>query len=118
MYTFLASAEEVLLEEWLTPQLRHRGLMEDVCLQHDRAPAHFTSRNVRDILNEHYLGRWIDRGSPIFPLPLSRPQHSPEFAALDNSLWGIIKGQVVAHLYRNNDELYRAVQQALTTITP
>jgi hypothetical protein len=49
-----------MLEVWLTPQLRDRGLGEDVWLQHDAAPTHF-ALTVRDILNEHLTG------------PLNRP---------------------------------------------
>jgi hypothetical protein len=44
--------------------------MEDVWLQHDGAPAHFTL-TVCDILNEHFPGRWIGRGSPTSSASLS-----------------------------------------------
>jgi hypothetical protein len=73
---------------------------------------------VHDILNEHFPGYWIGRGSPTSPTPLTWPPCSPDLTTLDNSLWGIIKGQVAAHRYHNTDELCRAVEQALTTITP
>jgi len=58
-----------MLETWLIPQLRDRGLLDDVWLQHDGAPAHF-ALSVRDVLNERFPGRSIGRGSPTSPAPL------------------------------------------------
>jgi hypothetical protein len=81
-----------MLEVWLIPQFRDRGLMGDVWLQHDGAPAHF-ALTVRHILNEHFPGRWIGCGSPTSPATLSWPPHSP-------------------------DELRRAMEQVFTTIMP
>ena len=51
-----------VLETWLIPQLRDRGLLDDVWLQHDGATAHF-ALSVRDVLNESFPGRSIGRGS-------------------------------------------------------
>jgi hypothetical protein len=73
---------------------------------------------VHNILNEHYLGCWIGCGSPASPVPLSWPPYSPDLTTLNNSLWGIIKGQVAAHLYHNNNEVCIAVEQVFTTIMP
>ena len=73
-----------MLETWLIPQLRDRGLLDDVWLQHDGAPAHFTL-SVRDILNERFPGRWIGRGSPTSPAPLPWPPRSPDLTTPDNS---------------------------------
>ena len=44
-----AASYSAMLESWLIPQLRDRGLLDDVWLQHDGAPAHF-ALSVRDIL--------------------------------------------------------------------
>jgi hypothetical protein len=112
-----AASYTEMLEVWLIPQLRDRGLMEDVWLQHDGAPAPF-ALTVLDIYNEHFSSHWVGCGSPASPVPLSWPPCSPDLTTPDNSLWGIIKGQVAAHRCRNNDELHRAVEQAFTTITP
>jgi hypothetical protein len=60
------------------------------------APAHF-ALSVRDILNERFPGRWIGRDSPTSPAPLPWPPHSPDLITPDSSLWGIIKGFVVAY---------------------
>jgi len=106
-----------MLETWLIPQLRDRGLLDDVWLQHDGAPAPFTL-SVRDILKERFPGRWIVRGSPTSPAPLPWPRNSPDLTTPDNSLWGIIKGRVPARRYNNNEDLRRAVEDAFHTVTP
>jgi hypothetical protein len=73
---------------WLISQLRDRGLMEDVWLQHDGAPAHF-ALTVCDILNKHFLGCWNGHGSPTSPTPLSWSPCSPDLTTPDNSLWAL-----------------------------
>ncbi|GFG30996.1 hypothetical protein Cfor_07983 [Coptotermes formosanus] len=77
-----------------------------------------TSLSVRDVLNEHFPCRWIGRGLPTSPAPLPWPPRSPDRTTPDSSLWGIIKGRVAARRYNNNEELRRAVEDALRTITP
>jgi len=106
-----------LLETWLIPQPRDRGLLHDVCLHHDGAPAHF-ALSVRDVLNEHFPGRCIGRGSPTSPASLPWPPRSPGFTIPDNSFWGIIKGRVAAHRYNNNEDLRIVVEDAFRTVTP
>jgi hypothetical protein len=112
-----ATSYSAMLETWLILQLRDRGLVGDVWLQHDRAPAHL-ALSVRDVLKEHFPGRWIGRGSPTSPAPLLWPPRSPDLTTPDNSLWGIIKGRVAARHYNNNEDLRRAVEDAFRTITP
>ena len=102
-----------MLEKWVVPQLRDKGLLENVWLQHNDAPAHFAS--VRSVLNQHFPGHWIGQGSLVSPAPL--PPRSPDLTIPDNSLLGIIKGQVSARRYNNNEDLQRAVE-AFQTITP
>jgi hypothetical protein len=105
-----------ILEAWLILHLRDRGLMEDVWLQHNRAPTHF-SLTVCNILNEHYLGHWIGCGSPT--LPFHYPgRHIVLVLPHQATLWAIIQGQVAVHCYCNSDKLCRAVEQAFTTIMP
>ncbi|GFG32650.1 hypothetical protein Cfor_04753 [Coptotermes formosanus] len=106
-----------ILGTWLIPQLRDSGLVDDVWLQHDRAPAHF-ALSVRDVLNEYFPGRWIGRGLPTSPAPLPWPPRSPDLTTPDNSLWGMIKGRVAARRYNNNEDLRRAVEDALRAVTP
>ena len=86
-------------------------------LRHDGAPALF-ALSVRDVLNEHFPGRWIGRGSPTPPAQLPWPLHRPDLTTADNSLWGIIKGRVAARRYNNNNDLRKAVEDAFRTITP
>jgi hypothetical protein len=45
-------------------------------------------------LNKYYPGCWIGCGSPS-PMPLTWPPRIPDCSTQDNSLWGIIKGQVL-----------------------
>jgi len=112
-----AASYLAMLETWLISQLRDRGLLDDVWLQQDGAPAHF-ALSVCDVLNEHFPGRWIGRGSPTSPAPLPWPPRSPDLTMPDNSLWGIIKGRVAARRYNNNKDLCRALEDAFRTITP
>jgi len=112
-----AASYSAMLETWLIPQLRDRGLLDDVWLQHDGAPAHF-ALSVCDVLNEHFPGRWIGRGLPTSRAPLPWPPRSPDLTTPDNSLWGIIKGRVAACRYNNNEDLRRVVVDAFRTITP
>jgi len=112
-----AASYLAMLETWLIPQLRDRGLLDDVWLQHDGAPAHF-ALSVHDVLNEHFPGCWIGHGSPTSPAPLPWPSHSPDLTTSDNLLWGIIKGRVAARRYNNNKDLRRAVEDAFCTVTP
>jgi len=110
-----AASYSSMLETWLIPQLRDRGLLDDVWLQHDGA--HF-ALSVRDVLNERFPGRSIGRGSPTSPAPLPWPPSSPDLTTPDNSLLGVIKGRVAARRYNNNEDLRRAVEDAFRTITP
>jgi hypothetical protein len=56
-----------------------------VWYMHDGAPAHF-SRVVRDVLNNTYHDRWIDRGGPT-----AWPPRSPDLNPLHFYLWGHLK---------------------------
>ena len=112
-----AASYSAMLETWLVPQLRERGLLDDVWLQHNGAPADF-ALSVRNVLNKHFPGRWIGRGLPTSPAPLPRPPPIPDLTTPDNSLWGIIKGRVAVRCYNNNEDLRRAVEDAFHTITP
>jgi len=76
-----AASYSAMLETWLIPQLRDRGLLDDMWQQHDGAPAHF-ALSVRDVLNERFPGRWIGRGSPTSPAPLPLPPRSPGLTLL------------------------------------
>jgi len=95
-------------------------LLEDVPLcvraelifQHDGAPPHF-SRQTREILNGHYLDRWIDRGGPIH-----WPARSPDLNVLDYFVWGHVKDLIEHRRDGNEDENREAILAAFNTITP
>ena len=78
-----------ILEDYLIPQLRDRGLLDDMWFQQDGAVAHF-ALCVRNILNKHFPGHWIDRSSAS-PTPLAWRPRSPDLTTLNNALWGINK---------------------------
>ena len=50
-----AVSYSAVLETWLIPQPRDRGLLDDAWLQHDGTPTQF-ALSVRDILNERFPG--------------------------------------------------------------
>jgi hypothetical protein len=110
-----ASCAEIL-GVWLILQLRDREDSRKMWLYPNGADAHF-ALSVRSTLNEHSFSHCIGSGSLTSPTPLSWPPCSSDLTAPDNSLWGVIKGQVAMHCYCSN-ELCRAVQQTFTTITP
>jgi hypothetical protein len=56
--TFFGATFEWDAQSLLIKQLRYRGLKEDVWLQHNGAPAHFTLI-VQDSLNIHHPGHYI-----------------------------------------------------------
>jgi hypothetical protein len=112
-----AASYLAMLQTWLKPQLRGRGPMDDVWLQHDRAHACF-SLSMRDVLNENSPDRWIRRGSPTPLAKLTWPQRRPDLTTSVNSLWGTIKGRVVAGRYANKENLRRAVDDVFSNITP
>ena len=106
-----------MLEDYLIPQLRDRGLLDDMWFQQHGTPAHF-ALCVRNILNKHFPGGWIDRSSSASPAPLAWPPRSPDLTTPNKALWGIIKDLVSARRYYCNNDLRRAVENAFTIITP
>lgn len=90
------------------------NLLEDVPLidrqnhwfMHDGAPAHYV-RNVRELLNERFNGKWIGRGGPI-----SWPARSPDLNPLDFCLWGWIKCLVYPTEINSEEELRQRIENA------
>ena len=83
-----------MLEMWLIPQLRDRGLLDDVWLQRDGAAAHL-SLSVRDVLNEHFQAA----GLAVAHRHLRHHCHGHHIVLTlphQTMLWGIIKGGVAA----------------------
>jgi hypothetical protein len=63
------------LGNWFVPQLEGSGLLGQVWLQQERAPAHYTI-TVREFLNEVFRDKWICRGLQRLPAPLGWPPRS------------------------------------------
>jgi hypothetical protein len=77
---------------------------------HDGAPAH-SSRDVMRYLDSHYPRRWIGRnGSVVWP------PRSPDLTPADFYLWGHLKSIVYAKRCNPRDELWNAIEAAVTTI--
>jgi hypothetical protein len=93
----------VMLWNWLIHELMNRGIMEQVWFQHNGASAHFML-TAHDVLQDNFPGWWIGRGSPTSS-PLPWPPRGPDLTTLNSSLWGFIKGKVVANQYNTNNEL-------------
>jgi hypothetical protein len=77
---------------------------------HDGALAHF-SRAVRDVFNNAYHDRWIDRGGPT-----AWPPRSPYLNPLDFYLWGHLKTLVYAAPVDNEEALHHRIVDACHTL--
>lgn len=64
------------------------NIHESIWFQQDGAPPHY-ARNVRELLNDIFPGRWIGRRGP-----LEWPARSPDLTPLDFFLWGYLKTKV------------------------
>ncbi|CAF2091164.1 unnamed protein product [Rotaria magnacalcarata] len=66
-----------MLKDYFYPIIQRKRLHNKIIFQQDGAPAHF-SKEVRELLNEKFDGRWIDRGGTISWAP-----RSPDLTPLD-----------------------------------
>ena len=76
-----------MLENWLMPELDKHDLINNVIIQQDGAPAHF-SLKVRDFLSSQFPD-WIGRSGTLPWTP-----RSPDLTTCDNWLWSFIKAGV------------------------
>lgn len=97
---FLRNELLLLLDE--VPLLTRQQMF----LQHDGAPAHF-SRHAREYLNVAYPNRWIGRGGPY-----AWPPRSPDLTPLDYYLWGYLKSLVYEVKVNTRAELIQRIQDA------
>lgn len=97
---FLQTRLEPILDD-LPLNIRHQ-----LHFQHDGAPAHY-GVNVRNWLNERFVGRWIGRGGPT-----PWPPRSPDLNPLDYYLWGRIKDIVYATEVNTEEELRERIRLA------
>lgn len=101
-----------MIRNRLIPKLIELGIKDCVWLQQDGAPAHF-ALPVRALLNAEFPDRWIGRGSNSF----AWPPRSPDLTTPDNSLWGLIKGQVSGIRYETIDQLKHAIIAAFASVS-
>jgi len=73
---------------------------------HDGAHAHFIPF-VRDVLNEHFAGRWIGSVSPTSVAPLTWPPHGHNVTTPNSFIWSSMNGRLVAHRRTTNKELWK-----------
>ena len=57
------------------------------------ATPHFSDQ-VREVLNEHFLDRWMGRGTAKHPAPFPWPPRSPDLTVMDFFFWGYLKSKV------------------------
>lgn len=87
-------------------------LRREMWFMHDGAPPHF-GVTVRSYLNQQYPNKWIGRGDDA---PVSWPPRSPDFNPLDYFLWGHLKSIVYKTPVRNEEQLWRRIQDATNDI--
>ena len=78
--------------------------------QHDGATPH-SSREVRNVLNYRFPGRWIGRGGPH-----NWPVRSPELSPLDYCVWGWMKELIYSVKVVTRDALLGRILDALDRI--
>jgi hypothetical protein len=101
-----------LLETKIIPALELENLGDDVFLQQDGAPAHYSCQ-VRNYLNEKFRNRWIGRGGPI-----SWPARSPDLSPNDFFYWGYMKNNVyTGERFGNLEELKLKINEISQTIS-
>ncbi|KAJ8884554.1 hypothetical protein PR048_016411 [Dryococelus australis] len=71
------------LETFFVPELKRRGIANEIYFQQDGAPAHHVHA-VRNYLDQVFPNRWIGRSSPT----LQWPARSPDLTTRDDALWG------------------------------
>ena len=100
------------LQEELTRLLKDVPLNKRsrMYFQHDGAPPH-SSREIRNFLNSHFLGRWIGRCGPH-----NWPARSPDLSPLDNCIWGWMKELVYSVKVVTRDALLGSILDAADCI--
>ena len=76
----------IMLQENIWPEVNTWENIEELIFMQDGAPPHFATV-VREWLNEHFPGRWLDRRGPH-----EWPARSPDLTPCDFFLWGLVEG--------------------------
>ena len=78
------------LEEELIPVLQQLPNFNDIVFMLDRAPTHY-SEDVRNLLDEHFPGRWIGRGTEQHPAPYAWPPRSSDLTPMGFFFWRLFE---------------------------
>lgn len=107
-----AGTYEQLLRDEIIPSIQAlKGEdFERTWYQQDGAPPHY-GLNVRRLLNETFVERWIGRRGTI-----EWPPRSPDLTPLDYFLWGYVKERVYKTNLHNLDELRRRIIEEIRSI--
>lgn len=103
-----------LLRNRIIPRIQNvvGDAFEHVWFQHDGTPAHF-ALNVRNFLNETFVGQWIDRRGAI-----EWPPRSPYLSPLDFFYWGYLKSKIYETKPTSVDDLKERILNVSNLITP
>lgn len=100
-----------LIRDKFIPTLQDEGIYQNCHFQQDGAPAH-TAIATRDLLNEVFPNKWVGKYGPT-----PYPPRSPDLNSCDNSLWGILKHQVMLQKPRSKQELKDVISDILNNIS-
>lgn len=108
-----------MIREFALPSLRElfhgddTGLANLIWMQ-DGASPHFGGL---PLLDEHFAGRWMGRGTRRFPAPYPWPPRSPDLTVADFFLWGYLKSKLyTGQNYGSVDELKEAIQREMRAV--
>lgn len=101
-----------MLQTFLAPELRQRGIADVTWFQQDGATAH-TSRASMGELREMFGARVISHRGDV-----QWPPRSPDLNACDYFLWGYLKSRVYQDRPRTIQDLKRNIRTEVAAISP
>lgn len=100
-----------MLETYLKPQLRRRGInVKNVYFQQDGATAHTAAASMR-VVKKMFPGKLISRFGDV-----PWPPRSPDLSPCDYFLWGYLKARVYVHKPRTLLQLKDAITEEVNLI--
>jgi len=105
-----------LLEDFAKSQLTDEEV-QGYIYQQDGATPHW-HKEVREYLNEHLSGRWVDRAEDTDNTFCTWPPRSPDLTVCDFFLWSFVKDNVyVPPLPKALQELRERINTAIGNVT-
>ena len=98
------------LKNFVIPALKQRPDFNNLYFQQDGAPPHYATV-VRNLLDETFPDKWIDRRGPI-----EFPPRSPDITPMDFFVWVVIKDSVYSRKPRSVEDLRQFVIDAVTNL--